>query len=597
MPQAGIGTYVVSSSLSHTGIRARFNSWFTKAKDSAIGSSFDQHVVGGYRFLMRFYSPGDEIFIFGFSRGAYIARFLAEMLDHVGLLSHGNEEMVSFAWKAFSQWQRRRSSHDPNAQQKRRDMYSFLRGFRETFSRPVRRIRFLGLFDTVNSVPQFEAAWMERSKFPYTARSSARVIRHAVSIDERRAKFRQDLMYQSSIVAAERRRLHALHAGAGHARQALHSMQEKLSNGTGTSGAAGEQHQESSRGRDTLAVPNVNGARAPATDSDDDQPERYRVRSRSRAARSASRTRPSADGASQIGRADAMSEGCSSEDDDTQDIDEVWFSGGHGDVGGGWEIPPDGKSASHVPLAWMVREAIRAGLSFDMDKVRAMGCIDCTDELEQEEENAQVAQAEAAAAGETYSHHLHHLQQQDHPQIIPDIKIRSPGGGSTPTALAGSLVLESSGAEGSNSNHAHAGPTSAFHGLMHKAHTARIHDSLEFNSDLGFGAVMAWKVMEYLPFRRMDLQSNGSWKPIRWPLPRGEVRDIPHNARVHGSVIRRMRMDEKYRPGNLIVGGGGRGCRVAPKDHGMGDWICVAERGDAIGEVWMRKDAVTEGLL
>jgi hypothetical protein len=35
-----------------------------------------------------------------------------------------------------------------------------------------------------------------RHKFPYTARSSARVIRHAVSIDERRAKFRQDLISQ-----------------------------------------------------------------------------------------------------------------------------------------------------------------------------------------------------------------------------------------------------------------------------------------------------------------------------------------------------------------------------------------------------------------
>jgi uncharacterized protein (DUF2235 family) len=50
-------------------MRRRISSWYAKAKDSAIGSSFDQHVVGGYRFLMRFYSMGDEIYIFGFSRG------------------------------------------------------------------------------------------------------------------------------------------------------------------------------------------------------------------------------------------------------------------------------------------------------------------------------------------------------------------------------------------------------------------------------------------------------------------------------------------------------------------------------------------------
>lgn len=39
---------------------------------------------------MRYYTPGDDIFFFGFSRGAYTARFLAEMLDHVGLLSVSN---------------------------------------------------------------------------------------------------------------------------------------------------------------------------------------------------------------------------------------------------------------------------------------------------------------------------------------------------------------------------------------------------------------------------------------------------------------------------------------------------------------------------
>lgn len=48
-----------------------------------------------------------------------------------------------------------------------------MKSFRETFSRPVRRVRFLGLFDTVNAVPRFENAWLERSGgFPYTAQST-----------------------------------------------------------------------------------------------------------------------------------------------------------------------------------------------------------------------------------------------------------------------------------------------------------------------------------------------------------------------------------------------------------------------------------------
>jgi Uncharacterized alpha/beta hydrolase domain (DUF2235) len=161
---------------------------------------------------MRYYAPGDDIFIFGFSRGAYTARFLAEMLDDVGLLPHGNEEMVEFAWKTFAKWQMRRGSdmkkkyhfweymrkkHDEKRKKELDALIVSMQGFKDTFSRDIKPIRLLGLFDTVNSVPQFEAPWMDRKKFPYTARSAAREIWHAVSIDERRVNFRADLLYQS----------------------------------------------------------------------------------------------------------------------------------------------------------------------------------------------------------------------------------------------------------------------------------------------------------------------------------------------------------------------------------------------------------------
>lgn len=144
--QPGIGTYINTASLSHKSMRARVKSWYLKAKDSAVGTSFDEHVMGGYKFLMKTYVDHD-IFIFGFSRGAYIARFLAEMLDQVGLLSAGNEEMAYFAWKAFAQWQEREDGNE-EGKKKKKEMFIFLQAFRETFSRPVRRIRFLGLFDT-----------------------------------------------------------------------------------------------------------------------------------------------------------------------------------------------------------------------------------------------------------------------------------------------------------------------------------------------------------------------------------------------------------------------------------------------------------------
>lgn len=58
----------------------------------------------------------------------------------------------------------------------------------------------------------------------------------------------------------------------------------------------------------------------------------------------------------------------------------------------------------------------------------------------------------------------------------------------------------------------------------------KIHDCLMFNNGLGPIAVLGWKMMEYLPFRRMDLQPDGTWESIIWPLPCGEVRDVPDNV-------------------------------------------------------------------
>ena len=75
-----------------------------KSKDSAVGTSFDQHVVGGYKFLMQYYEAGDDIYMFGFSRGSYTVKFLSEMVDWVGLITSGNEEMIQFAWRTFARW-------------------------------------------------------------------------------------------------------------------------------------------------------------------------------------------------------------------------------------------------------------------------------------------------------------------------------------------------------------------------------------------------------------------------------------------------------------------------------------------------------------
>ena len=81
---------------------------------------------------MRFYSCEDDLYLFGFSRGASTARFLAEMLDQVGLLAAGNEELTRFAWNTYANWAARSNNGSQRAQKAQEEQHEFMRGFRET---------------------------------------------------------------------------------------------------------------------------------------------------------------------------------------------------------------------------------------------------------------------------------------------------------------------------------------------------------------------------------------------------------------------------------------------------------------------------------
>lgn len=569
--QPGIGTYVTSGGLDHTGLTTRIRSWYAKAKDSAVGTSFAHHVMGGYKFLMRYYAPGDDIYLFGFSRGAYTARFLSEMLDWVGLLNSGNEELARFAWKTFSKWQSRRGGSAPEDKTAEKELFEFMTNFRETFSRPVKRIRFLGLFDTVNSVPRFENAWMQRSKFPYSARSSAKVIRHAVAINERRAKFRQDLIAAAKLSQEE----HHRHFW----RYYTFPMGEQKAEGgvQGTTDGAPDQSiqtekvveqpfapHESRTDRNESLVPDIVVQAASPSLTPGRPPMGPRISSGGLAGpvispslenmrgRNLSTTGPLATKSTEnLGHARDTSQGSHmsrraaqhrrrKSKDRKQDIEEVWFPGCHADIGGGWpRAEGEEWPLSHAPLVWMVREAEKAGLAFDPYKMSKLNC--CADDV--------------------------HEYDDDESELEEIIQARQ-------------------------NEKLH-----KYEGAMHLSGTkGLIHDCLEYGGGLPASSVLSWKIMEWLPFRRMDLRPDGSWEPIRWPLPRGETRDMPETAVIHRSAIVRMQDDKTYRPGNLIVGGGGRGMKDAPEEYGTGEWKIWANEGDPIMETYIRARPLPETL-
>ncbi|KAL7274817.1 hypothetical protein RUND412_002271 [Rhizina undulata] len=540
--QSGIGTYLTTNTLSRVHVFSRLKSWLSKLMDTAIGTSFDQHVIGGYKFLMKHYSPGDDIYLFGFSRGAYTARFLAEMLDHVGLVSQGNEEMVLFAWKTFSNWQLRTNS------EKKTEMYNYMRAFRETFARPVRRVRFLGLFDTVNAVPRFENALLKRSRgFPYTARSTARVIRHAVGIDECRAKFRQDLIEKADIDEIARRR-----SFKNMSRKKRRSTQSFIpdmllpNGGKNKNISNGPAHGPRRESLQPEHVPRFSTDGLSVMSGDDD--------------------------GESVLSLDILAHNESDSDDENaeQDIEEVWFPGCHADIGGGWDVENGKEPLSHGPLVWMVREARKAGVVFDKQRMIEMNCW-IEEEFEDSNDSDETITPDIS---------LPTIQVSKSPSFPPDnekVNITSPPNAQAQQPPRKSFMVQES---------------ERVKQFLHNSFTrGRIHDCLQFNNGLSVMGVLGWKAMEYLPFRRMDLQPDGTWKAIIWPLPCGEVRDIPENVKIHHSVVKRMEADEDYRPGNLLVGGGGRGVKKAPPELGMGEWVVIREKGSVVGEVLIKRIA------
>src|SRR6266446_10961135 len=144
-----------------------------------FGDGLFDNISDAYKFLMLNYEPGDNVFFFGFSRGAYTARAVAALLYSVGLLHRDTESLLPYA---LNYWQSDFGPQSPGGQT--------CTEFKATLAQPC-PVHFIGVWDTVSSVGVIN----NFRSFPHTAHNpEVTHVRHAVSIDERRSTFRQNLM-------------------------------------------------------------------------------------------------------------------------------------------------------------------------------------------------------------------------------------------------------------------------------------------------------------------------------------------------------------------------------------------------------------------
>jgi len=148
------------------------------------GQGLDQKIMDVYTFLVLNYEPGDHIFLFGFSRGAYTARSLAGFIRNSGIL---RPEHLPLIERAYGLYRNRNEYTGPDSD----TMVAFRRAY---CKEPLTRIKFIGVWDTVGSLgiplPAFSRYNLERYKFHDTTLSSTvDYAYHALAIDERRSLF------------------------------------------------------------------------------------------------------------------------------------------------------------------------------------------------------------------------------------------------------------------------------------------------------------------------------------------------------------------------------------------------------------------------
>ena len=152
--------------------------WYNRYIGGAIGAGLEFNIVEGYRFLAEAYDDGDELYILGFSRGAYTARSLVGMIRNCGLIYPNHLVLrVPLAYGIYR-------TRDDNA-----DSFT-ARTFRSAFSREI-KIKFLGVWDTVGALgiplDLLQAFNMKFYEFHDTTLSSIVAnAYHAVAIDEHR---------------------------------------------------------------------------------------------------------------------------------------------------------------------------------------------------------------------------------------------------------------------------------------------------------------------------------------------------------------------------------------------------------------------------
>jgi uncharacterized protein (DUF2235 family) len=182
LPTSPDGTVQVVLYDQGVGTGKRLDRWL----GGAFGQGLEKNVEDAYRFLMHNYDEGDEIFLFGFSRGAFTARSTVGMIRNCGLLYKTHADSFGTAYALYRE--RKPDSH-PDGERARE--------FVDAYSRKV-DVKFIGVWDTVGAlgIPLRGLRYLTYRRHQFHDMKLSGTVKnayHALAIDERRGAFKPSI--------------------------------------------------------------------------------------------------------------------------------------------------------------------------------------------------------------------------------------------------------------------------------------------------------------------------------------------------------------------------------------------------------------------
>jgi uncharacterized protein (DUF2235 family) len=192
-----------------TGLGTKFGE---KVRGGMFGSGIDTAITSAYEWLVENYEPDDEIFIFGFSRGAYTARSLSGFVSKSGLLQRGAPLGVNQLYKRYRRSDAKtiRTLIEERGSGGKTD-FDFEEAWMLKYAQAV-PIKFIGVFDTVGAlgVPFPVLRRIKGSAYPFLntgLRRNNEYAFHALAIDEHRKAFMPTLWTNMGATSAPSRPL------------------------------------------------------------------------------------------------------------------------------------------------------------------------------------------------------------------------------------------------------------------------------------------------------------------------------------------------------------------------------------------------------